>query len=198
MNATYIENVISIRKATLIALALTLIAPVVHADSRDRAVRRQTATAPPPANRTVADGPWSVEIRTSGGISGGGVGDLKLSSDGHLAVGQFVQGGKVCDFQLPAGEMSELAAAVKQLRSDLWFTCYIPADPWAACCDMIYTTVIVTRPEIDPWSGRVFTFRYETQLQQELPALPHDLVDLWSRLSKGPESYLSRYLPLCR
>ena len=169
-----------------------------HAGDRTRAVNRPFVFA---AYATPADGPWRIEIVSTGGITGAGTGDLRIDSTGKITVGQFVPNGRTCEFFLTPGELSQLTALVKALQPDLWFASYVPADSRSRCCDLIFSKVIIERSETIGSSTKVETGRYDTQLVEPhvRPNTPRDLLALWNVLVEGPDdnSFKSRYLKEC-
>lgn len=74
-------------------------------------------------------GPWRVEVVTSGGLTGRGMGTFTAGSDGKAAV--TMTDGRECTFSLTADELSRIEKALPEKRS-AWRSSYIPENP---CCD---------------------------------------------------------------
>ena len=182
-----------------LAIACLLVASsaIAAAGPKGRVVGRVAIPAPSPV---IADAPWSVEITSSGGFTGMGSGNVRIDSDGKLAIGVFKPGR--CEFIVPAGELAEIGDAVSSLRSDLWFASYVPADVRLRCCDLITLDVKVTRSETNRATGQAETGVYETSLLAHPTPLsiPKDLSDLVARLFYAADStsFLQRYLPACK
>ncbi len=172
-----------------IALLLLAVATGLAAQTRQRVVGRGAAG--------VIDGPWSLEIVSTGGITGGGFGDIRITSDGKLVVGQFVPNGKTCELLLLQNELASLFQTVKALRASAWVSSYIPADTRAMCCDVIFLTVTLTRTEQDPGSSIKYLVTYRTQMISFASNIPGDLAGLRALLLGDPDGYLTRYQHLC-
>ena len=173
----------------LFAFVMIAVAGSLAAQTRQRVVPRGVAG--------VVDGPWSVELVSTGGFTGAGSGDIRISSDGKLVVGHFVQGGKTCDFLLPQGELASIEQTVRSLRAGTWVSSYIPADTRALCCDLIVVNLTLTRTEQDIGSTRPVLVTYKTQFISSASNLPGDLDGLRALLAGNPDSYLTRYRRLC-
>jgi hypothetical protein len=179
---------------------MTLFLAVLFAISteagRTRVVNRPQLPVPA---ATAVDGEWSIEITTTGGIAGHGFGDMRADSSGKLAVANNLGGAK-CDYTMTPAELAEVAALVKSVRADLWYSSYFPADQRAWCCDMFFVTVKLQRQERDAL-GQVTTATYTTQFinEQTLP-VARDLRGLVNQLWSGaePASLLNKYLNSCR
>ncbi|HEX9161286.1 MAG TPA: hypothetical protein VF980_06225 [Thermoanaerobaculia bacterium] len=181
-------------RQTLVVTLLILTITSAYAADRTRAVNRPVVET---SHVTPIDGPWKIELTTSGGFGGGGTGDIRVDSDGNLTVGQFVTNGKSCRFVLLPGELAQLNTIVRSIQPDLWFGSYVPADSRQLCCDLVFTKVVLERTELVEGNSRPQTGHYETQFLETRRA-PHDLMLLANVLAGGPDSLRSRYQPLCK
>jgi hypothetical protein len=82
------------------------------------------ASGPRPAE------PWRVEVATSGGIAGRGMGTYAVSSDGKADV--TLTNGRSCSFALTADELRRTADVLRGARPAEWKASYVPEN---SCCD---------------------------------------------------------------
>lgn len=75
------------------------------------------------------DEPWSIEVASSGGITGRGLGSLRVDSDGKLS----------CPGKLTDDERTRLARAVADAKPENW-----PTGGESMCCDRIEWTLALT------------------------------------------------------
>lgn len=174
-------------------LALTLLAAIaLQGQTRHRAVPSNPAVPQPEAFSTpTVDGPWLIEITSSGGITGGGNGrDIRVESNGTLTVGQIANKGKQCQFQLTPAQTQEAFRVVFNARADLWYASFLPADGTLICCDRIYFNIDLRRQERYP-DGGLFQARYLTELLPGIPrqVLPSDLVGLYNAIEQNFDKY---------
>ena len=151
---------------------------------------------PAPYSTPTLDGPWLVEITTTGGFGGSGAQrDVRVESNGTLTVGAIAAAGKQCRFQLTQEQLTEAFRVVLNARSELWFASYLPADGSLICCDRIFPAIRLERQERDPSSG-ISQRRYLTQLMPELhqPNIPVDLLGLYNAI----EDNFGKYNDQCR
>jgi len=165
-------------KRVLIALAIVTVAAAADAQQRGR---QRSVTAPAPI---AAD--WKIELTSSGGLTGGGVGGLIVSSNGALIV-TFGSNPKRCTYQLNADELSSLTAAVGNLRPRSWTECFSLADVSTHCCDLVRTNLTLTSR-----GGRdMYATSWITGAE-----LPQDLQRLIETLQSA-DSFGERYRRLC-
>jgi hypothetical protein len=79
--------------------------------------------------------PWRVEFVTSGGISGRGVGNVVLDSDGKLEVTTIAR--KSCSFEVTPAELNEIEQLLADTRPERWGS-YVPEN---RCCDRVEYTL---------------------------------------------------------
>ena len=179
-------------------LALTLIAAVTASgQARHRGVPSNPLVPLPEAFSTpTLDGPWLVEITTSGGIGGGGAQrDVRVESNGTLTVGAIAFRGKQCQFHLTPDQLTEAFRVVLNARADLWYASFLPANDSSRCCDLIYTDVRLERQERNP-NGDVVQLRYLTEFIPGLyrQVLPQDLIGLYNAI----EDNFAKYNDQCK
>lgn len=135
------------------------------------------------ATRSTPATPWRVEVATSGGIAGRGVGTYALDSDGAVTV--VSMNGKRCEFRATDEELERVSAILGAAKPDGWQDSYIPAE---RCCDRIeYTMTLEQR-------GGARTIRW---IDDPLP-MPEDLLALTGAMVGGAESLRVRYGGQCR
>jgi len=140
---------------------------------------RQRAAAP-----AAPLGDWKIEISTTGGFSGAGTGGVTVSSNGVLVITLINK--KECTYQLTAGELQMLNAAVANAQPGTWLECYSLANVSTHCCDLVTTTLKLTQR-----GGRdLFVTSW---LMGPLPADLQNLVDVL----RGPAGIDTRYRQLC-
>lgn len=127
--------------------------------------------------------PWSLEVATSGGIAGRGVGTYAIDSAGTVTV--VSMNGTRCEFHATAEELSRIEQLLGDARPDGWNDAYIPSDP---CCDRIEYVMTLEQK-----GGR----REVRWIDDPLP-MPADLEALTGALVGGADSLRVRYGGQCR
>lgn len=79
-----------------------------------------------------ADGPWRLQLTSSGGITGRGHGALTIDSKGTVVVKTMT--GKTCELRESDEALAKLAAEVHAATPDRWAASYVPENN---CCDRI-------------------------------------------------------------
>jgi hypothetical protein len=132
---------------------------------------------------TTPDEPWRIEITTSGGFAGHGAGGAVVTAGGAL------QMQRDCELRLSADDVKSLAELVTKAKPQDWKPSYAnPANP-NGCCDMIQTTLTLTR------SGKKWTSSW---YNDHLP-LPADLEAILAAVwSSETKSVAERYRPQCK
>lgn len=112
------------------------------------------ASTPRPAE------PWRVEVTTSGGFSGRGVGSYAMNDAGAIEAKSMA--GKQCSFTATAEELAKIEALLAATKPEAWAAEYKPADP---CCDRVEWTLTLDE------AGRKVT----TTWIDDPPPMPADL-----------------------
>ncbi|MGN6182450.1 MAG: hypothetical protein ACTHQM_02215 [Thermoanaerobaculia bacterium] len=76
--------------------------------------------------------PWTLEITTSGGLTGRGNGSTSISSSGAITITTIAN--KSCSFDASADELRRFTSLLADARTDAWKENYAPENP---CCDRI-------------------------------------------------------------
>lgn len=174
-------------------LALSLFAAfTAYGQTRHRAVPASPAVPPPTPYLTPSlNGPWLVEITTTGGIGGfGAERDVRVESNGRLTVGLIAANGKQCRFELSQEQVLEAFRVVLNARAEFWFASYLPANVNGTCCDLIVTTIRMQRQELDS-TGAVWTSTYKTDIMPSTnrPNFPLDLIGLYNVIENNFDKY---------
>jgi hypothetical protein len=127
--------------------------------------------------------PWRVEVATSGGIAGRGMGTYAVASDGNVTA--TLSDGRSCSFALSSGELRGIADRLRDARPSSWKPSYIPANP---CCDRF--EYVLTLDE----AGTITKTKW---IDDPLP-MPADLEALANALVGGEKSIRSLAIERCR
>lgn len=110
------------------------------------------AASVPMSGQDAPDAPaWRVELRSSGGFTGRGMGGVAVQADGTVALLHFgVAGGQsrewkpTCTVRLPE-KIKPVADALQSSRPEAWRERYTPPDNPSGCCDFLQWDLEVTR-----------------------------------------------------
>ena len=80
--------------------------------------------------------PWRVEFLTSGGLSGRGVGNVTLDSDGKLEITTITR--KACSYEVSDAAVDEIEALLAESRPHKWGS-YVPES---RCCDRVEYSLV--------------------------------------------------------
>lgn len=86
--------------------------------------------------------PWSVEVTTSGGLTGRGLGSWKISSDGTIEVRRM--DGNVCTLSASDAQLRAIGRLLAEARPERWKESYVPEN---SCCDRIEYSLEVVEAE---------------------------------------------------
>lgn len=122
--------------------------------------------------------PWRIEIGTSGGLTGAGIGTYAVDSDGNVTI--VTPEGERCDLIASTEELEQIETLLIDSKPSTWYASYVPTD---RCCDRI--EYILTLNQAD----RMF----ETQwIDASLPR-PDGLLALSDAIIGGADSVRTRY-----
>jgi hypothetical protein len=131
-----------------------------------------------------ADPPaWKIEVTTTGGFAGQGSGSLTAAADGFITIRPG------CRLRLAADDLKAIGELVDKAKPREWKPSYVvPTNP-NGCCDMIGTTLTITR------RGSKWT---STWFDDHLP-LPADLEAIVDAVWKPvPTTIRGRYKAQCK
>lgn len=80
--------------------------------------------------------PWFVEVNTSGGFAGRGIGTYAIASDGTATA--RLMNDKQCSWRVPDDQLSRVTALLTAARPEDWESSYSPEN---TCCDRIAYTL---------------------------------------------------------
>jgi hypothetical protein len=136
-----------------------------------------------PAGASPAE--WKIEVTTSGGLTGGGAGDLTLASDGALTL---IGPARRCTYRMSARELQAIDRLIAKSTPRDWRRAYIDQRNPSGCCDMIRTTLTLSL------GGGTFT----THWFSVHPPLAADLESIERALfGADPPGVTSRYSSQC-
>ena len=121
------------------------------------------------AARSTPERPWRIEVATSGGIAGHGVGTFAVDSDGLVRV-QKPRSDAECTWTLGDEELNDLEILLGRAMAGSWSDSYVPKN---SCCDRIHYTLSVDE------AGDVRTTRWidaPLPMPEELSALTNAIV----------------------
>ena len=129
------------------------------------------------------DKPWSIEVSTSGGITGRGMGTWKIASDGTVTVRRT--NGTDCTFEMTDQELRTISRLLAAARPERWRESYVPEN---SCCDRIEFSMEVNE------AGRIATTRW----LDAPPSEPADLSELANAVVGGERSIRAESAERCR
>ena len=125
------------------------------------------------ATRAPLQKPWNVEVRSSGGFAGRGMGSYALSSDGKLEVTR--PNGQPCSLTIDDEKLHDFEAVLGATFPDKWADSYIPEN---SCCDRFLYSMTFTE-------GKTQT---QTRWIDAPPPMPADLEALVQAMIHGEAS----------
>lgn len=117
--------------------------------------------------------PWRVELASSGGLAGRGMGTYAVTSDAKVTA--TLPNQRSCTFDLTAEELRRFEDVLAAARPREWQASYVPKDP---CCD---------RFEYDLTLDQAGTETKVKWIDDPLP-MPADLTALTNALTGGESS----------
>jgi hypothetical protein len=127
---------------------------------------------------------WRVEIATSGGFVGRGAGTLTVDADGKLILTE-------CATTLTDEDLKTLRQLVAKAKAEQWQPSYVRPENPNGCCDMIQTTLTLTRGA-KKWTSAWYSDH--DKLPADLDAL---MTALWLAPQQG-QSIRERYERRCK
>lgn len=135
------------------------------------------------ASQSRSDGPWRIEVTTSGGLTGRGAGSYTVDSDGKISL--TTTAGRTCPFEMTAKELDRLDKLVDQTRPDAWKDSYAPEN---RCCDRFEYKLTLDR------AGT----QHDTEWIDDPLPMPADLQAIADAIVGGPGSLRVEYAPRCQ
>lgn len=135
------------------------------------------------AARSRPERPWRIEVSTSGGITGDGIGTFAIDSGGKIAIRQM--NGTECAFEAAKEELDRIETLLGQARTERWRESYVPEN---SCCDRIEYALTVDE------AGEVA----KTRWIDAPPPMPQDLAALADAIVGGQKSIRAQSAERCR
>lgn len=88
--------------------------------------------------RSTPERPWRIEVSTSGGLTGRGIGGYAIDSDRKVEVRRM--NGDVCRYTTTEAELAHVERLLGDARPKAWRESYLPEN---TCCDRIISTLTV-------------------------------------------------------
>lgn len=122
--------------------------------------------------------PWRIEVATSGGLTGRGIGAYAIDSDGNITIVSADR--RTCETRAAAEELYRIEALLAATDPRRWDDSYAPDD---RCCDRIEYTLTLEEP-----SGTYTTEWIDAPLPR-----PESLVALTDAIVGGTDSVRTRH-----
>ena len=135
------------------------------------------------AGRPALKKPWRVEVQSSGGLTGRGMGTYSIDSDGKLDA--TLPNGKPCSATLGADRLRELEKVLGETQPGAWKDSYVPEN---SCCDRFEYSLTFDE------AGKKTTTRW---IDDPAP-MPPDLEALTNAMIHGPRSIRVHAAELCK
>jgi len=152
------------RRIALFTLSFLIVS---HCIAAEAGTRRRAAAHP--SNLT-----WTVEITTTGGFSGQGVGSVMIHASGAIAATDLST--KSCSSRLSQGDLLTLNQAIQHSNPAEWNHCYVKASNPTGCCDQVQYRLTFKDLDAAHREKTFMTFWYD----QNSEALPADLGRLFN------------------
>jgi hypothetical protein len=158
----------------LSALAVFL---MLSCTTQQPATQSQSQPAQTSAETATQSEPWSVKYESSGGISGRGMGNVTIASDGTITVRSL--NGKTCTYQATANERRQVEHLVPRALGQ---ETAAGESKERACCDMITYTMTIDRSGV----------QRSTTWGEDSSKLPPDVRALATAMNGLRASYVGR------
>lgn len=127
--------------------------------------------------------PWRIEVATSGGIAGRGIGTFAIDSDGKIAIRKM--NGEACSYDATKEELARVETLLGNATPKRWRASYVPEN---SCCDRIEYAMTVDE------AGEIA----ETRWLDAPPELPKDLNALGDAIVGSETSIRAQSVERCR
>jgi hypothetical protein len=129
---------------------------------------------------------WRVELRSSGGFTGRGMGGIVVQADGSVSFTRFGVVGTqkdwetICTVQLP-DQVKPVADALSASQGETWRDRYLPPGSPDGCCDQLQWDLEVTRTAKggEATTQRTSWIGDAAALPENLARLRVALMDVW-------------------
>lgn len=135
------------------------------------------------AARSAPERPWRIEVTTSGGLTGSGIGTFALDSDGKIAI--RLMNGEPCSYDAPKEELARIESLLDKASPDRWRESYLPEN---TCCDRIEYAMTIDE------AGVIASTRW----LDAPPPMPQDLTALAEAMVGGQNSIRAESAERCR
>jgi hypothetical protein len=135
------------------------------------------------AARSAPERPWTIEVSTTGGFTGRGIGTFAIDSDGKVSVRKM--NGDPCRYEATPEEFERIEKLLAAARPRKWRESYVPEN---SCCDRILYSMTVDE------AGDVRGTRWI----DAPPPMPADLVALANAIVGGEDSIRADSAERCR
>jgi hypothetical protein len=135
------------------------------------------------AGRPPLKKPWRVEVQSSGGLAGRGMGTYAINSDGKLDA--TLPNGRPCSATIESGRLRELEKVLGETQPAAWKDSYVPEN---SCCDRFEYSLTFDE------AGK----ETRTRWIDDPSPMPPDLEALTQAIIHGPRSIRVQAAELCR
>jgi hypothetical protein len=135
------------------------------------------------AARSAQERPWRIEVTTSGGLAGRGIGTFAIDSDGKIAIRRM--NGEPCSYDASKEELARIERLLGDATPDRWRESYLPEN---TCCDRIEYAMTIDE------AGEIASTRW----LDAPPPMPQDLTALANAIVGGEKSIRAESAERCR
>ena len=127
--------------------------------------------------------PWRIEVTTSGGFAGRGIGTFAIDSDGKIHIRKM--NGEACSYEATDDELRRIETLLGSATPKRWRASYVPEN---TCCDRIEYALTIDE------AGEITATRW----LDAPPPMPKDLTALANAIVGGEESIRAESAERCR
>ena len=135
------------------------------------------------AARSGPERPWRIEVTTSGGLAGRGMGTFAIDSDGKIAIRRM--NGEPCSYDATKEQLARIETLLGNADPARWRESYLPEN---TCCDRIEYAMTVDE------GGEIASTRW---IDDPAP-MPQDLTALADAIVGGEKSIRAESAERCR